>query len=214
MGDLSDTVGLQKGELVAVNYGNLFVVVSETDDSKPIVTRESAVDHDRVVRRVLETTTPLPFRFGTLLAPKRLEEYVNFHRERLLESLAKVGGCVEMSFKAIRRGDDLEVASINEGSTVGPGTLFLNSKRATVSLRETSQAQAERFAHQLSTQLKGLLEDSVVKAGSSEGFFLTAGHLIKRQNVSEYKRRVTEMYKPDIEVLVSGPWAPYSFSEL
>lgn len=208
-------MALHKAPVQTVDYDDLFVIVSETDDSKPIATRDGALAHDCVVRSVLAKTTPLPFRFGTLVSPDRLDEFVGFHREKLLRSLGKVSGCVEMSFKALRKGElfDAETA-LQETAPAGPGTLFMESRRRVYIAQESFGLQAERFAHQLATHLKGCVVDAAVNLNPSEMIFLSAGHLVRRENELEYKRRIEEMHKPEIEVLVSGPWAPYSFSDL
>ena len=47
---------------------NLSVLVSDLDADSVRVTRENALAHAAVVRSVLDYSTPLPFRFGTVVS--------------------------------------------------------------------------------------------------------------------------------------------------
>ncbi len=65
------------------------------------VTRENALSHAAVVRSVLDRTTPLPFRFGTIVTEQQLRSYISSRKPALETKLALVRGCVEMSVKII-----------------------------------------------------------------------------------------------------------------
>ena len=80
--------------------GGLAAFVSALEEGQPVaVTPENVRAHNRVNARLLAHTTPLPFRFGTLLTEARLKTYVTANEEALREALARVGGCVEMGVK-------------------------------------------------------------------------------------------------------------------
>ena len=55
---------------------DLGVLVSDFNADAVPVTRENAMVHAAVVRSVLDRTTPLPFRFGTLVTEQQLRSYV------------------------------------------------------------------------------------------------------------------------------------------
>ena len=80
--------------------GGLAAFDSESEEGQPLaVTPENVRAHNRVNARLLAHTTPLPFRFGTLITEARLKTYVTANEEALREALARFGGCVEMGFK-------------------------------------------------------------------------------------------------------------------
>src|SRR5215217_6537066 len=79
----------------------LGVLVSEFNDETVRVTQENAMNHAAVVRSVLDRTTPLPFRFGTLVTEQQLRSYVLSRKPALETNLSLVRGCVEMSVKII-----------------------------------------------------------------------------------------------------------------
>jgi hypothetical protein len=87
---------------------NLSVLVSDLDADVVPVTRENALAHAAVVRSILNHTTPLPFRFGTLVTEQQLENYLSSRKPALETKLAQVRGCVEMSVKIISKPADHE----------------------------------------------------------------------------------------------------------
>ena len=83
--------------------GGLAALVSESGAEGAVgVTPENVRAHNRVNARVLARTTPLPFRFGTLLPETRLAHYVAANEQALRDALARVAGCVEMGVKIMR----------------------------------------------------------------------------------------------------------------
>jgi hypothetical protein len=79
--------------------GGLAAVVSEFEGEAAEVSAGNVRAHNRVNARVLARVTPLPFRFGTLAGAAALSEYVAANEGALLDALARVRGCVEMSVK-------------------------------------------------------------------------------------------------------------------
>src|ERR1043166_5133307 len=107
------------------------VLVSNFDADTVAVTRENALDHAAVVRSVLDRTTPLPFRFGTLVTEQQLRSYISARKPALETNLARVRGCVEMSMKIIWPVSK-EASKEWEESTQpaqGAGATFLAAKR-------------------------------------------------------------------------------------
>src|SRR5512145_2129362 len=93
--------GVSGAAVRLVKIEDLAVLVSELDVDAVPVNRENAVAHAAVVRSVLDRTTPLPFRFGTVVSEEQLKSYVLARKPSLETNLAHVRGCVEMSVKII-----------------------------------------------------------------------------------------------------------------
>src|SRR6185503_13756324 len=98
------------------------VLVSDYQFDAVPVTRENALDHAAVVRSVLDRTTPLPFRFGTLVSEQQLRSYISARKPALQTRFAHVRGCVEMSVKIIREVSE-DKAEVRDEIT--NGTSFL-----------------------------------------------------------------------------------------
>ncbi len=73
---LDDPVrGISGAPVRLLKIDRLSVLVSDLDADAVPVTRENALAHAAVVRSVLDRTTPLPFRFGTLVTEQQLTSY-------------------------------------------------------------------------------------------------------------------------------------------
>jgi hypothetical protein len=202
-----------------VDYDGLSAVVSEFAEASVAVTRENVLAHERVLSRVLAATTPLPFRFGTVAGAQRLESFINAQRTSVLAALVRVRGAVEMSVKIIRPDEEEErtaPASETQGEDAGVGTRFLLTKRREILSAERLKEGAETLSAWLATMLKDVVKDSFVELRPAESLFVSASHLVAREKVENYRARLeaARRERPDLRFLTSGPWPPYSFSNL
>ena len=196
-------------------------VVSPFGDEKIAVTRENVLAHERVVRRVLTKTTPLPFRFGTIVTEARLANYLDSQQSRLKEQLERVRGAVEMSVKVIWQpvaegveaagGMDEEKAA---RSAQGSGTRFLLKKRRELLGESALKERAAEVGAWLGRALEGTVRESCVRLQPSESLILAASHLVLRERLADYRaaldRAKTE--RTELHFLTSGAWPPYSFT--
>ncbi|HEX6047302.1 MAG TPA: GvpL/GvpF family gas vesicle protein, partial [Pyrinomonadaceae bacterium] len=184
---------------------NFSLLVSRFEGDKAPVTRENALAHAAVVRSILSDTTPLPFRFGTVTDEQRLRHFVASHQQALETKLAHVRGCVEMSVKIIWSPDEADVDSGSEG----PGARFLRDK-------QLRAAKAKDVAAWLKEQLHAFVKDEQMTLGATEKLIVAAAHLVERGAIAQYRDQLGEARKlrPELHFLVSGPWPPYSFSNI
>ncbi len=194
---------------------DLAALVSDFDTDAVPVTRENAMDHAAVVRSVLNRTTPLPFRFGTLVTEQQLRSYVSARKPALETNLALVRGCVEMGVKII-----WEISSDKQQERQEPergaGATFLAAKRREILGSELRAAQAKEVSTWLHESVCGLTRDEKVNLQPSERLFLAAAHLVERANLKQYREKMAEAReaRPDLHFLMSGPWPPYSFANI
>ena len=189
------------------------VLVSDFNTETVTVTRENALDHAAVVRSVLDRTTPLPFRFGTLIHEEQLRSYISARKPALQTRFAHVRGCVEMSVKIIREVSKDE-APIRDEITIG--TSFLEEKRLAFLGNEQKAAEATEISSWLHEQVDGVIRDEQVTVRPSEKLVLAAAHLVERDKIPQYKENMTAARKnrPELHFLLSGPWPPYSFANI
>jgi hypothetical protein len=182
------------------------------------VSRENALDHAAVVRSVLDRTTPLPFRFGTLVNEQQLRSYVSARQSALKTKLAFVRGCVEMSVKIIWEPQETSEAQpkSEELVTQGAGTSFLAEKRRRILGNEARATEAAEICTWLNNTIAGLTRDEQVTVRPTEKLVLAAAHLVERAKISEYRGKIAEARRnrPDLHFLTSGPWPPYSFANI
>ena len=208
--------GISGAPVRSLKQDNLAVLISDTAIDAVPVTRENALAHAAVVRSILDQTTPLPFRFGTLVTEQQLKNYVSARKAALENKLAHVRGCVEMSVKIIW---DLPAGSkIEEPSTEsrGAGTTFLAEKRREILGDEQRTKQAGEISDWLRAEVTGLTRDEQVIIRPSERLLLSAAHLVERNSLERYRAQLKNARKnrPELHFLVSGPWPPYSFANI
>lgn len=213
-----------------LKLGDFTFLVSDFSDRTVPVTRENALAHAAVIQSVLKKTTPLPFRFGSLVNEQQLENYVGARSEALRSKLEQVRGCVEMNVKIISDRDWTEEPQAS-GAQEKPGTAFLTEKRREILGGEARAAEAKQVAdwlegHIVDVGRERIFKTNPVQVGTSttdpsktnatSKLILDAAHLVERERVDEFRARVTEARheRPDLHFLLSGPWAPYSFTNM
>ncbi len=218
---LEGAQGVAGAEPRIIDFDGLCVVASDFAEAAISVTRENVLAHERVVGRVLSQTTPLPFRFGTITNPERIESYVASQKSSLSAALERVRGTVEMSVKLIWNIEEVrrEATTLRTDTAAGvegAGTKFLLAKRRELSADERLKARAGELQAWLEEVLRDVVRESFVQVNPAEKLFLTASHLVERARLEDYRARLetARTRQPDLHFLKSGPWAPYSFSSL
>jgi len=173
------TVGLDGG--VVRRLGDAWV--SDVDSRSVRATIERIRSHDSVVASALGTgSTPLPARFGqTFESDEACLAELSAKRARMSAGLARVAGMVEMT--VILRVD-LDTSS---------GTAYLQSL-----------ARRQHVARDVSARLGDCIRQSAEKTRDDA---LTLSHLVDREAVPEYRKRLE-----GLDARILGPGAPYSFA--
>jgi hypothetical protein len=217
-GAVENEVGVAGARPRLIEHAGISAVVSPLDDEKIAVTRENVLAHERVVRRVLTETTPLPFRFGTIVSEARLTSYLDSQQGSLKAQLERVRGAVEMSVKIIWRPEagGSEAAGgggEEEASEAGSGTRFLLEKRRELLGEGALKERAEEVSAWLGRTVEGLVRESSVSLRPSENLILAASHLVERSLLADYRRALgcAKTERPELHFLTSGAWPPYSF---
>lgn len=210
-----NTRGIAAATVRLLSIDEFAVLVSDFDDDTVAVTRENALDHAAVVRSVLDRTTPLPFRFGTLVTEPQLRSYVSARKPALQTRLDLVRGCVEMSVKIIRELAD-ETHLPAEHVEITSGTTFLQEKRREILGSEAKAAAATEISDWLHEQVGELTRDEQVTVRPSEKLVLAAAHLVEWDKIPQYRAimAAARESRPELHFLLSGPWPPYSFANI
>ena len=211
------TLGISGAPVRVLKSDTLSVLVSDLNEESVPVTRDNALAHAAVVRSILDYATPLPFRFGTMVTEQQLQSYLSAHKPALESKLASVRGCVEMSVKIIWENSVEKQPEAQEKTQAqGVGTTFLTEKRRQIIGDEQRAVEATEISTWLRENLSGLIRDEHVTIRPTERLVLTAAHLIEREKITEYRRKVAEtcQNRPELHYLLSGPWPPYSFANI
>jgi hypothetical protein len=178
--------------------------------------------HDRVVRAALESETPLPARFGQSFASDAALGFaLESHAAELEEALARVRGQVEMTVRILLSGAPAPGSASAAGLAATP--LAAGAGRAYMAqLRERQQAsaelkkEAEFLQARVARTVDGLARAEVSSRVMPGTNSFSLSHLVARGAIGEYRLAVDSLVKSDpaLRLLVSGPWAPYSFARI
>jgi len=213
-------VGIAEHEVELVTIEGLVVVTSKFEGDVVPLTRDNVLLHESVVRRVFATTTPLPFRFGTLVRQQVLNSYINARRPALIERLLTVQNCVELSVKIIwsnwseRRQTRLQSSSQPDES--GPGSSFLKSKREELFGNQELGEQAKEISEWLGDRLKRFVRQQKISVEPQQKLVLSSSYLVGRDFETGFRSELEALRaeRPELHFLVSGPWPPYTFANI
>ncbi|HWS87230.1 MAG TPA: GvpL/GvpF family gas vesicle protein [Pyrinomonadaceae bacterium] len=221
--------GVGGARVRALTFGGLTALVSEAGEEAAVVSEENLLAHNRVNAAALAVTTPLPCRFGTRAAPERLAEYVSNNEAALSAALARVRGRVEMSVKLMGKAEGQKAEIETEGGGTlrpvaagvelgakGAGTAFLLKKRREILGEEGARRRAEEAAAWLASGVGELARETAERLSLTKALLVGAAHLVERGRVEDYRVRLRALAaeRRDLRLLTSGPWPPYSFSDI
>jgi alkylhydroperoxidase/carboxymuconolactone decarboxylase family protein YurZ len=207
------------GALVrAVDLGGLGAWVSDSSAPSLVASPERARAHDRVVRTVLQRETPLPARFGQIVANEAaLAEVVSSRRAAFESALERVTGTVEMTVRVlVPTGAEAGRASRMRGPGKGTtsGRDYLEQLSAVQRQERNLLADGGIVRGRVSSAVRGLVRAEVFAGAAAGSSMATLSHLVPRENVEGYRSALLVLRdeEPALAIMVSGPWAPYSFT--
>lgn len=211
--------GLGGEPLRRIAAGPVAAVVGDVE--APPVTPDTLAAHDAVVRRLFDSLPAvLPARFGQAVPDeKALTDWITARERELVEALALVEGCVQMTLRVFARPDQVpegepgpEPAEIPDD--LGPGARYLHTRKEAVERSRTLPEIAP-----LREALRPLLRAERVQRVDYSGepprpLRASVYDLIPRGEVEAYIRLLEET-APRLagwKITASGPWPPYAFA--
>jgi gas vesicle protein GvpL/GvpF len=193
-------------ELSAVASHGLAVVCAPAaiSDAREL-TPEVLWRHEEVVEALMEDRDLLPVRFGTRVENETAAARALGERHRdLARALDRVRGAVELSVRVM--GERPEEVPVLDDATSGADYL-----RAKV----RSAAAHEEVVQSVHDPLTADARASTQLASTAPGELLRAAYLVERGRVSAFVDHVTciQAVQPELRLLCTGPWPPYSFTE-
>jgi hypothetical protein len=178
------------------------------------VTPDLARTHDAVVREAMRVETPLPARFGqTFPDETALRRSMEERRQGISTALERVRGAAEMTVRLLLASPPLVPGARTEART---GREYLAWLRDRQRAAEVARERAEVLQKRVSTTVGEIIRAEVRAGVSASGESATISHLVACGDIARYRHQVRELAErePELRMMVSGPWAPYSFSEL
>lgn len=186
--------------LRTVPAGDLAVICAPAQERD--VSPEALWRHEEVVEALMQDRDLLPVRYGTVLEDDAaVERAVTERRDELAASLARVRGAAELSVRAVAVGADGDATGTPSGAE------YLRTRARTSAARDA-------VARSLHEPLAALARADVRRT-PPPGELLRAAYLVDRDAVGTFTRLVARLDErnPDLRLLCTGPWPPYSFAE-
>jgi Gas vesicle synthesis protein GvpL/GvpF len=212
--------GVDDTPVRAIDLGGLGAWVSDVSGATLVASPARARSHDRVVRSALDRETPLPARFGQVVADvAALTEMVASRRATLESALEAVAGSVEMTVRVLLAPEGKEVAAPPQalsGTRRITGRDYLERAAADKRRERNLLAQEGIVRERVSSAVRGLVRAEAFTSASAGSTMATLSHLVPRENVETYRSALLQLRsnEPTLAIMVSGPWAPYTFTEV
>jgi hypothetical protein len=198
------TPGLDDFPVEAVDHGRLTAFVSRVPWSSVDARPATLERHDSVVSELMDGGTVLPVRFGTLVRDDAgLRDSLDARGAALARSLDRVRDRVELGVRAVWSVVDDPQAVSRSGSE------FMAAKLA-------RRSAARRVADEVHPPLAELAADARRSLLVRDDTPFTGAYLVEDGDRAEFARRVAGLDSAlrDVELVFTGPWPPYSFSEV
>jgi len=192
--------GLQNEPVRILRIGDFSVVVNDFRGNQLVPSKDNIVAHERVIEKFMDKTTPLPFRFGSVISEPKLQQFITENAASLRADLEKVRGCVEMGLKVM-------TPALPQGPEPQSGTEFLEARKRQLDLQSSVSSIVD-------ASVVGLVQQTDVSlVPKTARPMVRIGHLVLRYHLDEYKSHIDELVRQRTEwaFLRSGPWPPYSF---
>jgi hypothetical protein len=190
-------------------------------EARPGLAEEHLREHDRVVRSALRSCTPLPLRFGATFADEAAARGVlRERREGFSASLSELANRVEMGIRVSpapgSRSGEREPVDPGMAEAAAPprtGREYLEARRRELEAAASAKKAAEEALDRIEAGFADLGLPSRREVMPQQGVLGLLAHLVHRQEVGTYRHRVSQLKQtlPELDLVVSGPWAPYSF---
>ncbi|MFI6600251.1 GvpL/GvpF family gas vesicle protein [Nonomuraea sp. NPDC050536] len=183
---------------------------------------ETARAHHRVVEEVAGSAPAAPVRLVTVYSGEdQIRDLLDERHDDFAEVLSRVEGRQEWGVKAYAETTEAPPAEPPGEQPTSPGTAYLKRRQASLHTREESWRRAIGRAGHIHDTLASIAVASrrhraqdPELSGRDEWMVLNGAYLVDDTRREEFARTVDGLRGEDLELELTGPWAPYSFTEL
>lgn len=164
--------------------------------------------HDAVVRTALRAATPLPVRFGTVVADlAALEAALAPRAQDLAAALAFLEGCVEIGL----------TLPWHRPAPTPPrptsGRAYLEGRAAALRAAAARRAEATAALEAVAAALRPWARATKVEVHATPTLAGRVAYLVHRRQLGAVRAALPAVRKTWPSLGISGPWAPYSFAD-
>ncbi|RTY67643.1 GvpL/GvpF family gas vesicle protein [Flavobacterium sp. LS1P28] len=193
----------------------------------------NARNHIRVISMIMEQSTVIPFKFGTIYHTKAsLKTFIIDYADSLIESFNHIEGKEEWSIKIYcdrktlcEQIDELsEEAAALEKQIMesSPGKAFLLGRKKTDLIENEMDRICKNYGQKYYDEFKKLSESTSLNnllpkafTGREETMILNTTFLVSKNKVADFISTVETLKKKEGDsgfiIEATGPWPPFSF---
>jgi hypothetical protein len=197
--------------LRAVASRDLAAVCAPAEEGE--VTPDRLWRHEQVVESLMADRDVLPVRFGTRVQDEEsVVRIVQDNYDRLVESLDFVRGASELSVRVYAARPD---GGSSERSSAGGEAERPETGTAYLRARARRLADEQETAGTIHEPLAAAARAAKLRPTRAAGELLCGAYLVGRADVERFAEliRALEREHPDLRLISTGPWPPYSFAE-
>lgn len=168
-------------------------------------TPEALWRREDIIEALMSDRDLLPVRYGTRLEDEAaVARAVEERHDELAAALDRVRGAIELSVRVAARGTPPSAPVAGDAAS---GAEYLR-------VRAHAEATHERTARRLREPLSALARSNIEWRPRPPELF-RAAYLVERDGVERFTAEVARLQdaSPDLSILCTGPWPPYSFVE-
>ncbi|MFH1159572.1 MAG: GvpL/GvpF family gas vesicle protein [bacterium] len=193
----------------------------------------NAREHIRVISMIMEYSTVIPFKFGTIYNTKAgLKKFITDYSGSLIENFHNIKGKEEWSVKIYCDRKSLceqidglseEVAALEKQIMASsPGKAFLLQRKKADLIENEMDRLCKNYGQEYYDEFKNLSESTSLNnllpkefTGREDTMILNATFLVSKNKVTDFKSTVDTLRKKDgnsgFFIEATGPWPPFSF---
>ncbi|WP_405148013.1 GvpL/GvpF family gas vesicle protein [Sphaerisporangium sp. NBC_01403] len=186
---------------------------------------ETARAHHRVVEAVAEAASTAPVRLVTVYSGEdQVRDMLDRRRDDFAAVLAQVAGRREWGVKAYAERaaePPPPEPGAQEAAPTRPGTDYLRRRKESLRSRDDAWRDAARRAEEIHAALAAVSVASrrhrpqdPQLSGRDEWMLLNGAYLVEEDLSEEFAATLEALRGPGMEIELTGPWAPYSFTQL
>ena len=223
-----DSIGIDGATVYSICDGRLAAVVSDVPNRTIRPERRYLTAHHQVLQRLMEETTLLPARFGTIAdGCEELHTLLSRNRTAFLRQLQRLAGTVEMGLKVFWEVPNIFAHFVSTHGELGAlrDRMFRGGRDPSVDEKIELGALFERVLREdrarhrekVVAMLQGCCREVRENDARSEREVMNLACLVGRRSQRRFEEGVFEaakLFDQNYALDFSGPWPPHSFAQV
>ena len=218
-------IGIEEGVVYNISDGRISAVVSDLPNRKIRPERRHLAAHQKVLRHLMEKSTPLPMTFGIIAdSPQEIRKILRLNKNAFTEQLQNVAGAVEMGLRVT-----CDVPNIFEFFVDTHPELRVARDKFLGTYREPTQEEKiivgrmferilneDRESH--TERVEEILKERCLEIKRNpqrnEAEVMNLACLVERRVQEDFEAAIFEtakLFDNNFAFDFNGPWAPHNF---